>query len=238
MHVEQQPAFILHARAWRETSLLLEVLSREHGRIGLVARAVRSARSRTPRGVLQPLTPLRLSWSGRGELASLTSAEAVGAPMILSGEALLCALYMNELVARLVPRHDPHPDLFSAYLETLTRLAGADTPAWSLRRFERDLLAQLGYGLQLDTDAETGAPLRTQDDYAYCLDSGPVRWRAAGDGLKLRGSALLALASDTQPDAQDLTSLRRLMRVLIAQRLDGVELNAWSLLRGKSRGAS
>src|SRR5487761_2217337 len=99
MHVEQQPAFILHARAWRETSLLLEVLSREHGRIGLVARAVRSARSRTPRGVLQPLTPLRLSWSGRGELASLTSAEAVGAPMILSGEALLCALYMNELVA-------------------------------------------------------------------------------------------------------------------------------------------
>jgi DNA repair protein RecO (recombination protein O) len=235
MRVEQQPAFILHARAWRETSLLLEVLSREHGRVGLVARAVRGARSRTPRAVLQPLTPLCLSWSGRGELASLSSAEAVGAALALGGEALLCALYMNELVARLVPRNDPHPELFAVYLQTLARLAGADAPAWSLRRFERDLLAQLGYGLLLDVDAETGAPLHAQDDYAYRLDSGPVRWCGADDGLKLRGSALLALASDTLPVAADLASLRRLMRALIAQRLDGAELNAWGLLRGKPR---
>ena len=83
--VEAQPAFVLHARAWRETSLLLDVLSRDHGRIGLVARGVRSARSRTPRSLLQPFAPLQLGWSGRGELSTLNSAEAAGAALPLSG---------------------------------------------------------------------------------------------------------------------------------------------------------
>jgi DNA repair protein RecO (recombination protein O) len=235
MRVDQQPAFILHARAWRESSLLLEVLSRDQGRVGLVARSVRSARSRTPRSLLQPLTPLRLSWSGRGELATLGEVEAIGATLALEGEALLCALYMNELVTRLLPRNDAHPQLFATYLTTLTRLAGADAPAWTLRRFERDLLAQIGYGLQLDCDVDTGQALQAMLDYGYRLEAGPVRWRGAGDGLKLRGAALLALAADTQPDAADLASLRRLLRALIVQRLDGAQLNAWSLLRGKAR---
>lgn len=237
MRVEQQPAFILHARAWRESSLLLEVLSREYGRVGLVARSVRSARSRTPRAVLQPLIPLCLSWSGRGELATLTDAEAIGATLALGGESLLCAMYTNELIARLVPRHDPHPELFASYLETLARLAQTDPPAWSLRRFERDLLAHLGYGLQLDGDAESGEALQAQANYAYRLDAGPVLWRRNADGLKLRGSALLALASDVAPDARDLVALRHLLRALIEQRLDGVPLRAWSLTRSRRQGA-
>lgn len=234
--VENQPAFVLHARAWRESSLLLEVLSREHGRVGLVARSVRSARSRTPRALLQPLTPLRLSWSGRGELATLVDAEAIGATLAMGGESLLCAMYTNELVARLVPRHDPHPEVFAAYLETLARLAQTDPPAWSLRRFERDLLAHLGYGLQLDCEADSGEALQAQAHYAYRLDSGPVLWHRNTDGLKLRGSALLALANDVVPDARDLVALRHLLRSLIEQRLDGVPLRAWSLTRSKPHG--
>ncbi len=159
MRVEQQPAFVLHARPWRETSLLIEALTRDHGRVGLVARGVRAVRSRLPRAALQPLTPLNISWSGRGELSTLTAAEPAGNALRASGEALLCALYLNELVARMLPRNDPHPGVFEEYFDAFTRLAGDDAPAWTLRRFERDLLGHLGYGLVLEADAETGESL-------------------------------------------------------------------------------
>ncbi|MEP6483458.1 MAG: DNA repair protein RecO [Rudaea sp.] len=230
MRVDQQPAFVLHARAWRETSLLIEAITRDHGRVGLVARGVRTARSRFPRATLQPLTPLNLSWSGRGELSTLTGAEPAGAMLQTSGETLLCALYLNELVTRLVPRNDPHPGVFDDYLETFTRLAQQHAPAWTLRRFERDLLAHLGYGLVLDGEAETGELIDPSVDYAYRFEIGPVRWRRTEDGLKVRGSVLIALAADDPPAApEDMATLRRLMRALIGRHLDGGELRAWSL---------
>lgn len=235
MRVEQQPGFVLHARAWRETSLLLEVLSRDYGRVGLVARGVRAARSRTPRALLQPLTPLILSWSGRGELATLSTVEAVGVPLALSGEALLCALYLNELVARLLTRHDPHPQLFADYLDTLARLAREESMAWTLRRFERDLLAHLGYGLALAMEAQSGAAIQPAGVYAWHFESGAAPWRSAVDGLKVPGSALLALAQDHQPDAADLAVLRRLLRALIQRQLEGAPLRAWSLFDGTHR---
>ena len=232
MRVEQQPGFILHSRPYRETSLLLEVLSRDHGRVGLVARGVRSARSRTPRALLQPLMLLNFAWSGQGELATLTAAEAAGAPLALTGEALLCGLYLNELITRLLPRADPHPDIFFAYAETLERLRGKNTHAWQLRRFERDLLGDLGYGLVLEHEAESDAPIDAASEYAYRLDAGPVPWRDVRDGLKLRGTALLALATDQEPNAEDLASLRRLLRALVAHHLDGPGLRAWGMLGG------
>lgn len=230
MRVDQQPAFILHARPWRETSLILEALTRDYGRVGLVARGVRTARSRFARASLQPLTPVSLSWSGRGELATLSAAEAAGAVLQANGETLLCALYLNELVARLVPRNDPHPEIFEDYFATFARLAEADSPAWTLRRFERDLLAHLGYGLVLEGEAETGAPLHAETEYAYRFEHGPVPWRRTEDGLKVRGSALLALARDLEPaNADDMAALRRLLRALIARHLDGTQLRAWNL---------
>jgi DNA repair protein RecO (recombination protein O) len=229
MRVEQQPAFVLHARPWRETSLLIEALTRDHGRVGLVARGVRALRSRFSRAALQPLTPLSMSWSGRGELSTLSAAEPVGNALRATGETLLCALYLNELVARLLPRNDPHPGVFEEYFAAFTRLAGDTAPAWTLRRFERDLLGHLGYGLVLEADAETGESLDAAVDYAYRFEHGPVRWRVRDDGLKVRGSALIALATDTEPKADDMAVLRRLLRALIARHLDGAELRAWSL---------
>ncbi len=229
MRVEQQPAFVLHARPWRETSLLIEALTRDHGRVGLVARGVRAVRSRFSRAALQPLTPLSMSWSGRGELSTLSAAEPVGNALRATGETLLCALYLNELVARLLPRNDPHPGVFEEYFAAFTRLADDTAPAWTLRRFERDLLGHLGYGLVLEADAETGESLDAAVDYAYRFEHGPVRWRIRDDGLKVRGSALIALATDTEPKADDMAVLRRLLRALIARHLDGAELRAWSL---------
>jgi DNA repair protein RecO (recombination protein O) len=232
MRVEQQPGFILHSRPYRETSLLLEVLSRDHGRVGLIARGVRSARSRTPRALLQPLTPLNLAWAGQGELPTLTAVEPTGAPLALAGDALLCGLYLNELVARLLPRGDPQPGIFAVYAETLERLCSESTYAWQLRRFERDLLADLGYGLVLEHEADSDALINPAGDYAYRLDAGPVPWRGAEDGLKLRGTALLALAADQEPNTEDLASVRRLLRALIAHHLDGPGLRAWGMLGG------
>ncbi|MEO8804388.1 MAG: DNA repair protein RecO [Rudaea sp.] len=237
MRIEQQPGFVLHAREWRETSLLLEVFSRDHGRVGLVARGVRAARSRTPRALLQPLTPLLLSWTGRGELATLTAVEPAAVPLKTTGEALLCALYLNELLTRMLTRHDPHSNLFSDYVTTLARLAHGEPTAWTLRRFERDLLMHMGYGLQLESEGENGARLDPACTYAWRFDSGSIPWRDHADGLQVPGSALLALARDEQPEAADLVALRRLLRAVIAHHLDGAGLRAWSMLASNQMSA-
>lgn len=236
MRVEQQPAFVLHARDWRETSLLVEALSRDHGRVGLLARGVRGVRTRTPRSLLQPSTPLLLSWSGRGELATLAAAEASGTPLIAHGEHLLCVLYANELVMRLLTRHDPHPALFDDYADTLARLARAEPAAWTLRRFERDLLSHLGYGLELHTEADSDQPIDADAVYVWQPESGAVRWRDGQSGVRVRGSALRSLASDTMPDSADLSGLRRLMRAVIAIHLDGNSIRAWNLFASGANG--
>ena len=227
MRIEQQPAFVLHARAWRETSMLIEAFTRDHGRVGLVARGVRGARSRFPRASLQPLQPLLLGWSARGELGTLTGAEQTGTRWILSGDALLAGIYVNELVLRLTSRNDAHGAAFAAYTECLGRLAEQPDIAWTLRRFERDFLADLGYALMLTRTAE-GAPIDAAAVYAYVADTGPVAWRE-GSGLpRISGSALTMLDRDETPTASELAELRRLMRAVIRD-LVGGGLNAWSL---------
>jgi len=227
MRIEDQPAFILHARAWRETSLLIEAFTRDHGRVGLVARGVRNAKSRFSRASLQPLQPLLLGWSARGELGTLTGAEQTGSSWRLSGDALFAGMYVNELVLRLSSRNDAHPVAFAAYTDCLARLAEDGDIAWTLRRFERDLLADLGYALMLTQTAD-GAPVEREAPYAYIGDAGPVPWREGSGFVRIAGSALLALDRDEQPAAKDLADLRRLMRALIRD-LVGGELNAWTL---------
>jgi DNA repair protein RecO (recombination protein O) len=156
--------------------------------------------------------------------------EARADPVTLVGAALLCGLYLNELVLRMTQRMDPQPDLFDAYALTLERMAGGESHAWTLRRFERDLLIHLGYGLTLATDAHTESPLDPGLDYAYRHEHGPMVWRSAADGPKLKGSTLLALAADLKPPDGELPALRRWMRAAIAAHLDGGELRAWNLL--------
>jgi DNA repair protein RecO (recombination protein O) len=227
MRIENQPAFILHARAWRETSLLIEAFTRDHGRVGLVARGVRGAKTRFARASLQPLQPLLLGWSARGELGTLTSAEQTGSPWRFSGDALFAGMYVDELVLRLLSRNDAHPVAFGALTECLARLAAGDGIAWALRRFERDLLADLGYALMLTHTAD-GAPIELDAPYSYIGDAGPIPWREGAGFVRVAGSALLALDRDERPNATDLADLRKLMRSIIRE-LAGGELNAWAL---------
>jgi DNA repair protein RecO (recombination protein O) len=228
--LEQQPAFVLHSRPYRETSLLLECLTRDHGRLGIVARGVRSERGRLQRSQLEPFQSLALDLQLRGELATLRGAESVAAPLRLSGDAGMAGLYVNELVVRLTERQDPHPALYAAYAQTLSRLAVGESLGWHLRRFERDLLAELGYALQLDGDADSGEALQVDALYAYRPEHGPVRCNA-NDPNALRGGDLLSLLEDRMPDAQGLHALRGMMRELIRFHLGGVELRAWRVFR-------
>ncbi len=229
MRLEQQPAYVLHARAYRETSLLLECLTREHGRLGVVARGVRGERSRLRRAQLEPFQPLALGLLLRGEMATLTAVEPVGAPQRLTGDVALAGLYLNELVVRLTARQDPLPLLFDTYATTLARLAAGESPNWSLRRFERDLLEVTGYGLQLLHEADTGEAIEPEASYRYQVEHGAVRC-AAGSPQALRGSDLLALAQDRMPDNRGLKSLRDLMREVVRFQLGGGELRAWRVL--------
>lgn len=229
MRLEQQPAYVLHARPYRETSLLLECLTREHGRLGVVARGVRGERARLRRAQLEPFQLLAMDLLLRGEMATLTAIEAVGTPMRLSGDAGLAGLYLNELVVRLTGRQDPFPRLFDAYAQTLARLTAGESLAWSLRRFERDLLEAIGYGLQLQYDSDTGEALIPEAPYRYLVEQGAVRC-AAGSTRALRGSDLLALGQDEIPDNVGLKALRDMMREVIRFHLGGGELRAWRVL--------
>ncbi|MBE1161162.1 DNA repair protein RecO [Dyella acidiphila] len=231
MLIEQQPAFVLHLRPYRETSLLLECLTRDHGRVGVVARGVRSQRGRLQRAQLEPFQPVLLDLQMRGELASLRSAEPAGAPVRLPGDVGLAGLYVNELVVRLTERQDPLPELYAIYAQTLLRMAQEPPLAWQLRRFERDLLAALGYALQLDEEADSGEALHAEALYVYRAEHGPVRCRAS-EPHAVRGSDLQLLQQDRAPDAQGLHALRGMMRELIRFHLGGVELRAWRVLRG------
>lgn len=230
MRVEQQPAFVLHARPYRETSLLMECLTRDHGRIGVVARGVRKERARMQRAQLEPFQRLELDLLLKGELATLRGAEPSGAAIRLLGDAGLAGLYLNELVVRLTGRQDPNAELFERYELTLRRMAANEPLAWTLRRFERDMLDSLGYALQLDVDASDGEPLDPDGAYFYDPEAGAVPGRA-GDARSVRGRDLLALAEDRAPDSAGLASLRRMMRQVIAFHLGGGELRAWRVLK-------
>ncbi|MGE7137049.1 DNA repair protein RecO [Luteibacter sp. NPDC031894] len=230
MRVEQQPAFVLHARPYRETSLLVECLTRDHGRIGVVARGVRKERTRLQRAQLEPFQRVALDLMMRGELATLRTAESSGPVLRLTGDAGLAGLYLNELVVRLTGRQDPNPELFDHYERTLQRMSAGEPLAWTLRRFERDMLDSLGYALQLDADASDGQPLDPAATYVYDPESGATPGRAGG-AHAIRGADLLALAEDRPPDAAGLSSLRRMMRQVITFHLGGGELRAWRVLR-------
>lgn len=237
-HISGELAFVLHARRWRETSLLVEVLSASHGRLGLLARGVHGPRQQPLRAALQPMQLVRLEAVQRGELAQLRAAEAVDAPPRLAGDAMLAGFYVNELVLRLAPRQDPAPELFEAYGRMRARLAAAEPLAWTLRRFERDLLDALGVGFDLAMDAEE-VPLDPAARYRLDPEQGPRRLLGdRGHGERsgaATGRGLLALANDTTPETEDMAGLRIALRRVLEHHLGGRALKSWELLGDAGR---
>ena len=234
MRIAQEPAFVLHHHNYGETSLLLEVFTRVHGRLGLLAKGARRARSPL-RAALIPFQPLVVSFSGRGELPTLSSAEPLAPAPALGGDLLFCGLYLNELLLRLLHRHDPHEHLFDSYAQTLGQLAGNTQIEAVLRIFEKRLLEEIGYGLVLDHDVEQGAPVRPEAIYRYQPERGAVPDAADRDGVRISGRSLLALATEDLGEAQALHDAKSLLRTLLARHLGDRPLLTRNLFRPKRR---
>lgn len=234
MRVSHELAYVLHHHDYGETSLLLEMFTRRHGRLGVIAKGARRARSPL-RTTLIPFQPLVMGFSGRGELSTLTAAEPAGAAPTITGEALFCGLYLNELLLRLLHRHDPHERLFENYSDALGRLGeGRETEA-ALRVFEKRLLEDIGYGLVLDHEVQNGSPIQPEHHYRYIPERGPVNAHAAdGEGIAVQGASLLALAREHLDDTIALREAKHLMRALLARHLGERPLTSRGLFRPRS----
>jgi len=231
---DEQPGFVIHTYAWRETSLIVETLTREHGRLPLMAKGARRPGSAV-RGVLMAFQPLAVSWTGKSEVKTLTGAYWQGGQALLGGIGLLCGYYLNELLLRLLPREDPHPVLFDRYAQTIRALAEGGQTAPLLRSFELALLQELGYGLTLDVLAGTGEVVQPEGRYHFVAERGVLEAEGEmGDSGAtspiLSGRALLAMARDDFTDAETLSQAKGLMRRLLQHYLGGQQLESRRIL--------
>ena len=225
-----EPAFVLHTYPYRETSLIVEALSRHAGRVALIARGAKRPRSAI-RGQLLSFQPLELSWSGKNEPRTMHKAEWRGGQPMLQGLALLCGFYMNELLLKLLPRDDPHETLFDIYAQSLMDLSKQQNLPAVLRRFELGLLRELGYGLQLQHEADAEEAIITENFYGYIPDRGPIALRANGNQVQFRGKTLLDLQREDFSDPQTLAESKQLLRMQIKHHLGQQELQTRQLLR-------
>jgi DNA repair protein RecO (recombination protein O) len=217
--IDGAAAFLLHAYPYSETSLILEIFSRDHGRLALLARGARRPRSAL-RGVLLSFQPLELGWFGNGEVKTLARAEWLGGMSFLRGEGLLLGYYLNELLLKLLPREDAHAALFDAYAGAVGALSRGAVETTGLRRFEKTLLKELGYGLILEHDAG-GRAVEAGVRYRYQIERGAVRENESETGLAILGKTLLDLAADDYADTRSLAESKQLMRHLLSHHLSG-----------------
>jgi len=224
--IQLEPAYVLHTRSFRETSLIVETFTREYGRVALVARGAKSPRSRW-RNILQPFRPLLLSWHQKTSLGTLTAADQVASPPPLQGQSLYCGMYLNELLMRLLHRDDPHAEVFERYRHALSELAQDTPPQVLLRVFEKHLLEAMGYAMLLDREIGGGAGIKPQNWYEYKPDQGPVLHSGPGKG-RISGNALLALHTENLQQ-EVLPELRTLMRSVLGYHLGDKPLASLSL---------
>ncbi|HEY9052432.1 MAG TPA: DNA repair protein RecO [Gammaproteobacteria bacterium] len=236
MRVDVQPAYILHHYAYRDTSQIIELFTRDYGRLSVISRGTRSAKSKL-KSILQVFRPLHVSWSGKGDLPSLTMAESAEARMPqLSGKALPSAFYLNELLMRLLHRHDVHDDIFNLYHHTLFTLAETDQLEVTLRLFEKQLLNLLGFGINLDTDAESGEPIVEDGHYVYYIEHGPVALKSdeqqqLAHHLVIKGRSLLSFDRDKLETDAERKEVKSLMRLVLSYYLGEKPLKSRELFR-------
>lgn len=227
---DNQSAFVLHTYAYRETSLIVETLTQHFGRVALIAKGARRPRSAV-RGLLMAFQPLTLSWFGKHELRTLKNAEWQGGQRPLAGSALMCGFYLNELMLKLLPRDDPHPQLFAQYRQTLKDLAEGARQAVALRRFEKRLMQELGYALVLEQEAGNARAIEPGTTYFYDVAHGPGRQASAQNSVQLRGKTLLDIARDDYSDSATLVQAKQLMHYLISHQLGSDNLQTRQLLK-------
>ncbi|MFB2704078.1 DNA repair protein RecO [Marinobacter shengliensis] len=230
--VQQEPAYVIHRRPWRETALLVDLFTLNHGRMSLVARGANSAKSPL-KAQLQPFQPLMVDWTGKSDLKTLVQLEVRSAPLLSQTRALYSGLYINEVLQRILPVADPHPTLFASYIESLQALAAlaAKTDVEPiLRHFERAFAGALGYDFAWDEATDTGLPVVAGGYYGYDPVQGIVSASATGVRLQqIPGEALLALADGDFTGELPRRTAKRIMRVLVDYLLQGKPLHSRNL---------
>ena len=224
---EDQDIYILHTYPFKETSLIAELFSKNHGRIPVVAKGARRPRS-SLRGMLQSFQLLQATWSGRGEIKTLHNIEWCDKFLQVDGNALICGFYINELIIRLLPREDSHKKLFDFYHHTMKVLAGGINLEVALRRFELRLLQELGYEVPLKED-ESGELIIADKLYVYEVEYGPSELSKTNNGVKILGQTLLDMAEDEYKEDNTQLQSKQLMRYLISHYLGDKPLNSKKL---------
>lgn len=239
--LETIDGYVLHRRPWRESSLLIDCLSRTHGRIGLVARGGRSDRSPW-RGLVEPFMPLSIAFSQKGEMGTVRDIEALGDRVMFNGDALMCGLYANELLLSLIDRQEAVPELFADYEALIAGLTHADTRMTVLRRFEWQLLTALGVAPSLIHEAQTGEMIEENKRYGLEPETGFVEVRVErGQSIDGQAIAWLARLMQSSPDADSiapepidpgtLKQARQITRALIDHQLGGRALKTREMMR-------
>ncbi len=229
MKAEFTPAFILHHRNYRESSLLLDVFSREHGRLNLVAKGIKRDKKRCADNY-DLYQKYLLSWSAKSELGNLIHIEYAGKVQRPEPELMMVGFYINEITMRLLHKHEPHMELFDAYESTLARLVKGESANIILRYYEYTLLKSIGYGIVLDHDVATGDPVNTESDYLYRFDSGPAKvpkdTASAGGGIRISGAALLQMSNQTLCGEENINATKCLLRTILTKHLGDKPLSS------------
>ena len=224
---ENEIVYVLHTYPFKETSLIVEIFSKVHGRISIVAKGARRPRSLV-RGMLQSFQSLQATWSGQGEMKTLHSIDWCDALLQIEGDALICGFYINELLMRLLPKEDPHEKLFDFYHQTMELLSMKNHLSVTLRRFELKLLQELGYELPLLND-ENGEPIKPNKIYNYEVAYGPSETKNSSEGVSLTGKTLIDMAADDYKDPTTEMQSKQLMRYLIGHYIGEKPLNSKKL---------
>ncbi|OWW22739.1 DNA repair protein RecO [Noviherbaspirillum denitrificans] len=227
--VSSQPAFVLHSYPYKETSLIMDVFSRDYGRVALVAKGAKRPHSKL-RAVLQTFQPLTVSWSGKAEVRTLTGAEWIGGLLPLEKSALLCGFYLNELLVKLLARDDAHPALFDHYIATLNQLAHDEPAPIVLRKFERALLKETGVGGNFSVCASSGSAVEAEAIYVVDPERGPRLAHPADNTPRVSGKTLLDMEREDYSDSRTQMQSKFLMRFLLAHHLGGAPLNTRQIL--------
>lgn len=223
---DQQAAYVLHSRPYRDTSLIVDFFTLEHGKISAVVQGARRPNSKL-RASVQPFVPVQIAWRGRNDLKTLTQAEPVAAMMFLKGNALLCGLYVNELLERLLQPFDGHPKLYVYYQYVLNELVAGNDIEGALRTFEHRLLDDLGVLPKLEQDCEQSIYFLQPDQGFIVANSVTDRNKA----LCFYGWQLSAIAVDDYAEVQVRRAAKRLMRNLIDRALNHKPLRSRELFQ-------
>jgi DNA repair protein RecO (recombination protein O) len=221
--------FLLRQRPYSETSLLIDAISRNYGRLVLIAKGAKKKKSRMT-GILLPFQRLVVSWSGKGEVKTMINADIVECQDRFKGERLFCGYYMNELILRTLHREESHERLFDYYAIALSKLSHDGDLERILRIFEKHLLRELGYGLHLITDIVSGAIIDSNLKYLYLPDTGPSTIHQQKSGaVPIYGESLIALEEESSFSKVHRQELKRLTRAVFDYHLDGRPLHSRSL---------